>query len=167
VRADVRIRAATPADCDELREITVASKASWGYPGEVMDGWADSLHISAELLDATDTVVAEAQGGRTVGWAQLVPPVAGVAVLDHLWIRPESMRAGIGTRLFRWAAARAREQGAATMEWESDPNAVGFYRRMGGHTVRTQRSEWGRDLPVMAVDLHRDPGGSLQASCQV
>jgi hypothetical protein len=40
------------------------------------------------------------------------------------------------------------------MEWESDPNAVGFYRRMGGDTVRMQRSEWGRDLPVMAVDLH-------------
>jgi hypothetical protein len=31
---------------------------------------------------------------------------------------------------------------------------VGFYRRMGGDTVRMQRSEWGRDLPVMAVDVH-------------
>jgi len=25
---------------------------------------------------------------------------------------------------------------------------------MGGDTVRMQRSEWGRDLPVMAVDVH-------------
>jgi GNAT superfamily N-acetyltransferase len=150
--ADVQIRAATPADCDELREVAVASKASWGYPREVMGDWAESLHISPELLDATETVVAEA-GGRTVGWAQLIPPVAGVAVLDHLWIAPGSMRAGIGTRLFRWAAARAREQGAATMEWESDPNAVGFYRQMGGRTVRSVRSEWGRDLPVMAIEL--------------
>jgi len=150
--ADVRIRAATPDDCDELRDITVASKASWGYAGEQMDEWANGLHISAELLAATDTMVAEA-GGRTVGWAQIIPPVDGVAVLDHLWIAPGWMRAGIGTLLFRRAAARARELGAAAMEWESDPNAVGFYGRMGGRTVRMQRSEWGRDLPVMAIDL--------------
>ena len=150
--ADVRIRAATPDDCDELREITIASKASWGYRGELIDTWADDLHISPELLDATDTMVAEA-GGRTVGWVQLIPPVEGVAVLDHLWIAPGSMRAGIGTRLFQWAAAQARDRGAAAMEWESDPNAVGFYERMGGRTVRMQRSNWGRDLPVMAVDL--------------
>jgi GNAT superfamily N-acetyltransferase len=151
--ADVRLRAAAPADCDTLVEITVASKASWGYPGELMREWAGNLHISQELLDATETVVAETDG-RAVGWAQLIPPVAGVAVLDHLWVVPESMRAGVGTRLFRWAAARAREQGAATMEWESDPNAVGFYQRMGAGTVRMQRSAWGRDLPVMAVDLN-------------
>lgn len=151
--ADVRIRAAGQADCDELRAVTVASKAFWGYPDELMREWADGLHISQELLQATETVVAEVEG-RTVGWAQLVPPVDGVAVLDHLWVVPGSMRAGIGSRLFRWAAARAREQGATAMEWESDPNAVGFYRRMGGDTVRMQRSEWGRDLPVMAVDLH-------------
>ena len=150
--AHVRIRPAGPGDCEVLRDVTVASKASWGYPDELIGDWADGLHISPELLGATDTVVAEA-GGRTVGWAQLVPPVKGVAVLVHLWVAPGSMRAGIGRRLFRWAATRAREQGAAAMEWESDPNAVGFYRRMGGRTVRMQRSEWGRDLPVMAVDL--------------
>ena len=108
---EVRIRAAAPTDCDELREITIASKAFWGYPGELMQEWADGLHISPELLDATETAVAEADG-RAVGWVQVVPPVAGVAVLDHLWVVPGSMRAGVGTRLFRWAAARARERGA-------------------------------------------------------
>ena len=153
VPAEVRIRRADAADCDELREVTVASKAFWGYPEELMHEWADDLHISPELLGATETVVAEAEG-RTVAWAQLIPPVeGGVAVLDHLWVIPGCMRAGIGTRLFCWAAARAQEHGAAAMEWESDPNAVGFYRRMGGRTVRMQRSDWGRDLPVMAVDL--------------
>jgi GNAT superfamily N-acetyltransferase len=152
VAAEVRIRGAGAAECDELRDVTVASKAFWGYPEELMHEWAEDLHISPELLGATETVVAESEG-RTVGWAQLIPPVSGTAVLDHLWVVPGSMRAGIGTRLFRWAADRAREQGAGTMEWESDPNAVGFYRRMGGRTVRMQRSDWGRDLPVMAVDL--------------
>jgi GNAT superfamily N-acetyltransferase len=152
VEAELRIRAAEPADCDELRSITIASKGFWGYAEELMREWADGLHITAEQLAAADTAVAEV-GGRVVGWAQVAPPVGGVAVLDHLWIAPEWTRAGAGTLLFRWAAARARERGATAMEWESDPNAVGFYDRMGGRTIRTQRSEWGRDLPVMAIEL--------------
>jgi GNAT superfamily N-acetyltransferase len=152
VPADVCLRPATPADCHELREITIASKASWGYPEKLMGPWADDLHITPELLDATETAVVEA-GGRLVGWVQFVPPVGGVSVLDHLWVVPGSMRTGIGTRLFRWAADRAQRRGATVLEWESDPHAVGFYDRMGGRTVRTQRSDWGRDLPVMAIDL--------------
>jgi hypothetical protein len=43
------------------------------------------------------------------------------------------------------------------MEWEGEPNAVGFYERMGGRRVRTVTSEWGRELPVMAVDLGSEP----------
>jgi GNAT superfamily N-acetyltransferase len=152
VPADVCLRPATAADCDELREITIASKASWGYPEELMGPWAEDLHITPELLDATETAVMEADG-RLVGWVQVVPPVGGVSVLDHLWVMPGSIRTGIGTRLFRWAADRAQRLGATVLEWESDPNDVGFYDRMGGRTVRTQKSDWGRDLPVMAVDL--------------
>jgi hypothetical protein len=40
------------------------------------------------------------------------------------------------------------------MEWEAEPNAVGFYERMGGRHVRdSEPNEWGRVLEVMAVDL--------------
>jgi GNAT superfamily N-acetyltransferase len=79
--------------------------------------------------------------------------VDGVSTLDHLWVEPGRMRTGLGTRLFRHAAGAAREMDASEMEWEGEPNAVGFYERMGGRTVRTVTSEWNRTLDVMAVEL--------------
>jgi GNAT superfamily N-acetyltransferase len=88
-----------------------------------------------------------------IGWAEVLPPTAGVSILDHLWVEPGSMRAGVGSRLFRHAGGWARARGAAVMEWEAEPHALGFYAKMGGRQVRTATSEWGRELTVMAVDL--------------
>jgi GNAT superfamily N-acetyltransferase len=151
------LRPAREADCERLRDITVASKGSWEYPPAQTRAWVESLDISAAMLERTETVVAEVDG-RVVAWAQLLPPAAGVCVFDHLWVDPAAMGAGVGTALFRWAAARARTLGAVVVEWEGEPNAVGFYERMGGRRVRTVTSEWGRQLPVMAVDLGAGPG---------
>jgi ribosomal protein S18 acetylase RimI-like enzyme len=100
-----------------------------------------------------DAVVAEIDG-YIAGWAQvLVPSEDGVALLDHLWVAPGSMRVGIGSALFRHAAEAACAMGARTMECEAEPHAAGFYARMGGRVVRTTPSEWGRTLDVMAVDV--------------
>jgi hypothetical protein len=63
------------------------------------------------------------------------------------------MRRGAGSALFRHAAERAAELGATAMEWEAEPNALGFYARMGGRPVRATTSEWGRGLTVMGVAL--------------
>jgi hypothetical protein len=40
------------------------------------------------------------------------------------------------------------------MEWEAEPNAVGFYDRLGARYLRDSRpNEWGRVIPVMGIDL--------------
>jgi hypothetical protein len=60
----------------------------------------------------------------------------------------------VGAELFRFVAARAAALGASRLEWESDPNAVGFYERMGARHLRdSPPSEWGRILPVMGIAL--------------
>ncbi len=61
--------------------------------------------------------------------------------------------AGSEQALFRHAADQARAAGARALRWEAEPNAVGFYERMGAETVGTVTSEWGRTLPVMQVEL--------------
>lgn len=81
-------------------------------------------------------------------------PHRDVCVLEDLWVLPEAMGKGVGTRLFRRAAERARGFGATRLEWEAEPNAVGFYERMGGRFLRkSEPSEWGRILDVMGLDL--------------
>ncbi len=146
-----------PAHSDEgerLREITAAAKGFWGYDPELVSAWAAALDLSPDRLAAAHAFVAEA-GGRAIGWAEILPPDAGVCVLEHLWVDPARMRRGVGSQLFRHAAGRAGALGATAMEWEAEPNALAFYTRMGGRPVRTTTSEWGRALSVMGVALAR------------
>lgn len=126
-----------------LREIAFAAKAHWGYDEELVRAWADSIDV-----DDGRVLLVEDEG-----WASLVP-TGDVCVLEDLWVLPEAMGKGIGSRLFRRAVERARGLGATKMEWEAEPNAVGFYEKMGGRYLRdSEPSEWGRVLPVMGVSL--------------
>ena len=135
----VTVRAAQPADHERLRELTFESKAHWGYDRDVIRGWADGLAFE----DEEERWVAEA-GGEIVAWAGLVPPEGGIAVLDDLWVDPAWMGRGLGGRLFRLAAGRARELGAERLEWGAEENALGFYEKMSGRFVRPYVTEWGR-----------------------
>ena len=77
--------------------------------------------------------------------------VVGVlcALMGFLWIGK-----GLGRQLFERAAEEARLRGARRLEWEAEPNATGFYERMGGTYVRdSELTEWGRVLHVLGVDL--------------
>ena len=49
---------------------------------------------------------------------------------------------------------KARDLGARRIEWESDPNAAGFYLRMGARKFKEQVSELDRTVPWMefAID---------------
>jgi GNAT superfamily N-acetyltransferase len=96
---------------------------------------------------------------HVVGWASVIP-AGDVCWLDDLWIEPEWIGNGIGSRLFRHAAACATELGCSRMEWEAEPNSLGFYERVGGRYLRdSDPSEWGRVLQVMGVDLDPPPIG--------
>ena len=143
-----RLRPVEPTDHERLRELTFESKAHWGYDREFVRRWAEGLSFESD----EERWVAELDGA-IVAWAGLVPPADGVAFLDDLWVEPEAMGSGLGTSLFRQAASRARELGARELRWEADLNAVGFYERMGGETVGSATSSWGRTLPVMRVVL--------------
>jgi GNAT superfamily N-acetyltransferase len=145
----VRIRPARPSEEGRLREIAAAAKGHWGYDPVLVRRWASSIDFSAA---AQETYVATA-AGRAVAWAA-IDPRGDVIWLADLWVEPAWMGKGVGTLLYRRCAGRARELGGRTMEWEAEPNSVGFYERVGGRYLRDgEPGEWGRVLPVMGVDL--------------
>jgi GNAT superfamily N-acetyltransferase len=150
--ASVRIRPAAAGEGERLREITTAAKGLWGYDPARIREWTAALDLSPGRLAAAHAYVAELDR-RAVAWAEILPPAGGVCVLDHLWVEPGLIRRGLGSLLFRFAADRARELGATAMEWEAEPNALGFYRKMGGRHLRTDITEWGREGSVMGLDL--------------
>jgi GNAT superfamily N-acetyltransferase len=128
---------------ESLRDIAYAAKAHWGYDPALVRAWADSFEFPAE-----ERILVE-----DGGWAAVVPK-GEVCWLDDLWVEPAAMGRGLGRRLFERAAELGRELGCTRMEWEAEPNALGFYERMGASYVRdSDVTEWGRVLPVMGVSL--------------
>jgi GNAT superfamily N-acetyltransferase len=148
----VHIRAARIYEGERLREIAIASKSHWGYDLERVTQWAAMGDFSPEALREKEVYVAEADG-RAVAWATLIGK-GTVIWLDDLWVEPQWIGQGVGSRLFRHAVARAKHLGGKRLEWEAEPRAVGFYEKMGGQYMRdSEPSAWGRVNPVMGVDL--------------
>jgi GNAT superfamily N-acetyltransferase len=105
------------------------SKAVWGYNKEFMRGCRDELTLTPSIMQSSQLKVAEIDG-CVVGMVQVT--VKGyIAELDKLFIEPARLRSGAGRVLFEWAKKTAREAGAITLVIEADPDASGFYRRMG------------------------------------
>jgi GNAT superfamily N-acetyltransferase len=146
VRARAVVRPAAASDHARLREIAAASKGHWGYDEERVRSWAAGLDLTRDIWIAWD-------GDVALGWVALVPLESGACELDDLWVDAPAMGHGIGTLLFGFACERAREWGARTLRWEAEPNAVGFYERVGAVTVGEATGSWGRTLPVMQVEL--------------
>jgi GNAT superfamily N-acetyltransferase len=148
---ELTIRVGGRNEAAPLREILAGAKGYWGYEPERLRHWVEAYDFD-ELFRTHEVFVAEA-GGGVVAWASLVPPVERVAVLDDLWVEPAWIGKCVGSRLFTVARERASALGAAQMEWEAEPNAIGFYERMGARRVRDGTSEWGRQLSIMAVTV--------------
>jgi len=152
VDAGALIRPARLDEGERLRAIAEAAKSYWGYDEETVRAWAGEGDFSAEGLRSKNVYVAEVDG-RAVAWAALIPR-GEVVWLDDMWVDTPWMGKGVGSALFRHCAEAAVRLGGRTMEWEAEPNAVGFYERMGARYLRDGvPSEWGRILPVMGIDL--------------
>ena len=148
----VAVRDGREQDFARLREIAVDAKAHWGYDRAQVEDWAKQGDFEPESLRARLVYVAEADG-RAVGWAALIPR-GEVGWLEDLWVEPAWIGRGVGRILFEHVADRARGLGAKRLEWEAEPNATGFYQRMGAAYVRdSEVTEWGRVLDVLGVEL--------------
>jgi ribosomal protein S18 acetylase RimI-like enzyme len=150
----ISIRRALPEEADILTEIALSAKAHWGYPERWMEIWTPLLTFSAEYFEENES------------WAAVLDnkPIAfytlqekhGTAWIEDLWVLPEYIGQGVGKKLFLHALTRTREMGYQTLQLEADPNAVGFYEKMGMHKIGEQIGEVAgqkRILPVMEMEL--------------
>jgi len=151
---ELHIRLANPDEADALTEIAHAAKRHWGYPENWITHWQNDLTITSEFIADHETFAAVA-GEEIVGCCALVVTESG-AELEHMWIKPEHMGAGVGRALFLHLTERARGLGLRALEISSDPNAEGFYRHMGAMRIGDVQSEiegQPRILPRMMVAL--------------
>jgi GNAT superfamily N-acetyltransferase len=136
-----------------LTALALRSKAHRGYSAEFMAAFAVELTLDAAEIVANRTLVAEA-ADLPVGFVTLVgtPPLGEIG---ELFVEPDHLGAKIGARLLERALAGARAEGFETITVDSDPNAEGFYVRMGARRmgVSPSASVPGRLLPRLAFDL--------------
>jgi GNAT superfamily N-acetyltransferase len=149
----VLIRRAQPGEGARLREIAIAAKAYWGYDLDRVVEWASGGDHSDEALRMREVYVAELEG-RVVAWAALVRKSDEDSWLEDLWVEPDAIGRGVGTALFRHVAERAKGLGATRLVWEAEPNAVGFYEKVGARPTGYENlGGWGRRIPVLELDL--------------
>jgi GNAT superfamily N-acetyltransferase len=88
--------------------------------------------VELPLDQITDGLVRVAElDADVVGFAGLLRPSRGACELDGLFVEPGRMGAGVGRALIEDATRIARERGAVRTEVVANPEAVGFYRRVG------------------------------------
>ena len=147
------VRPARPDEAEALTELAVRSKRHWGYEPALLAQFRGALLISPEDILADETWVLERGDGRVVGFCRVA--AGDPAVLEDLWLDPPAIGQGGGRRLWNVATARARASGASAIELDADPNAVGFYERMGARRVGDTPSSVvsGRLLPRMRLEL--------------
>jgi GNAT superfamily N-acetyltransferase len=150
----VEIRRAVPDEAVGLTQIAHAAKRHWGYPEDWIELWKDDLTITPDFILNNEVFVATV-GDEIVGCCALV--VSGsLAEIEHMWLKPEHMGAGIGRALFEHAKRRTEERGANVLELSADPNAEGFYQHMGAMRIGEVRADMDsqpRVLPRMRIDL--------------
>ena len=148
----MNIRRATGADAPVLTRIAHAAKRHWGYGDDLIALWTADLTVTPPVIEA-DPVYCAVLGSDIVGFYALSREGA-VIELEHMWVDPGSMGTGVGARLFAHALEMARALGGRTLEIASDPNAEGFYLRMGARRVGSVPSKpAGRELSLLVVDL--------------
>lgn len=127
--AKSRIRPARDTDAEALTSLARRSKAAWGYPESWLEEWEGALTLAPSYLREHEVFVAE-QDDEPVGVVALEVGPAG-SEIGHLWVAPGHQGKGVGRALMERVIARARELDQVSIRIESDPNARGFYERLG------------------------------------
>ncbi len=131
------------AQADEhrlLTEISFASKRFWDYPADFFETWKDELTLNREYLIQND--VFTIRSAKTIaGYYSLVELENNLQIsettleaghwLDHMFILPAYIGKGLGEKLFHHCIRICRLKSIQKIGILSDPNAIGFYLKMG------------------------------------
>jgi N-acetylglutamate synthase-like GNAT family acetyltransferase len=155
VAMPIEIRRARPEESETLSQIAHAAKRHWHYPESWIEDWKADLTITPDFIANHEVFVAIIDESIT-GCCALVVTDA-LAEIEHMWIKPEHMGSGVGRALFEHARDRATELQVTVLELSADPNAEGFYERMGakriGDVPAGMNGEEARVLPRMRINL--------------
>jgi len=147
------IRRSLPEEAELLSQIAHDAKKYWGYPENWIERWSADLTIAPEFVRDNQVYVAE-RDQQICGFYALC--INGErAELEHMWVAPAHIGSGVGKELFLDAMDRSTAMNVRRIDITADPNAAGFYERMGATRTGDIVSEMDgqpRILPRMKIE---------------
>lgn len=152
--ARIIIRKAKPQDAEKMTQIAMRSKAHWGYSDELLSLWKEDLKVTPEFLKSAIGYVVECDDVMIGYWVREAIQ-ADQLTQGFLFIEPEFIGSGCGRLLFDALKNGMQERGIHSFTFEADPNAAGFYLKMGGVKIGEKESKVvkGRKLPIIKIQL--------------
>ena len=144
---------AIPDDDQLLTETAMISKKTWGYSDDLMTLWKPDLEVSCEYI-LKNKVVKVFDRDKFVGFFGLKLIENNQVELDNLWFRPGCINKGYGRLVFQHIVNYLKLNGHKKFELVAEPNAKGFYDKMGGKvTGQFQSKVSGRFLDIYEYEL--------------
>jgi len=145
------------ADSIALSDLALRSKAHWGYDAVFLEACRAELAITPTRIANEEIWKAVDDSGRLLGFYALDIENGDGEIMD-VFVEPSAIGDGVGRALFDHMFERAKTLGCRTLFVDADPNAEGYYKRMG--FVPCGRSPSGsipgRVLPRLRLPLNAD-----------
>ena len=154
-----RVRPACVDEAAELAEIAVRATKHDGYDDEAIAHFMPALKINLPLVGAGLVFVAEDEAGTRQGYVAARPTgIGGLILLEGIFVDPAFSRRGIGTRLFATAVELSRKMAGNVILINSNPNAVGFYTRLGANKIGVTPFVFSPDVNLSMFAFEIPPG---------
>ncbi|PGB01576.1 GNAT family N-acetyltransferase [Bacillus toyonensis] len=147
----MQIREAALAEANELSELALHSKATWNYSEEFILACKEDLTITEEYIKDNFVYVLENDDTK-IGFFSFL---CNENALDFLYIHPRYKGKGYGKILWKFVIEKANELGIKSFTIDSDPNAKGYYLKMGAKLIGETPSTVfkNRLLPLLQYDV--------------
>lgn len=146
------IREALLKETNELSELALSSKATWDYSEEFIQACKEDLTITEAYMKNNYVYVLENEGVK-IGFFSFLRKEEDA--LDFLYLHPNYKGKGYGKVLWEGVVEKAAQLGIKRFTIDSDPNAKGYYMKMGakliGETPSTVFNN--RTLPLLQYDV--------------
>lgn len=148
----MKVREALLDEAEIISEIAILSKAYWNYSSEFIQACKEDLTIDQSYIQENHVYVLESEEG-VVGFFAF--QLKEQNSLDFFYVHPSYIGMSYGKVMWNSIIKTAKQLGVKTFTIDSDPNAKGFYEKMGAKQIGETPSTVfeGRTLPLMKYDL--------------
>lgn len=159
----IQISKAQNSDAEVLTDISFAAKKHWNYPDSYYDLWRDELTITKDYIQQ-NIVFKALYLDAVIGFYSITENkddfysgdtfVKKGFWLEHMFIKPEYHKLGVGVKLMNHAKQVSTDLGIRDLLIFVDPYAKGFYDKVGAAYLYDSKSSIpGRMIPVYGLKI--------------